>query len=102
MNIDELQTGYILLISDYQTGLFNLFLSMIRYGTHSDYVHVAIVLKNPTFIDEMKISPIFQFRRDVFVFHSTHLNSSHIVHQVTDLLTPYYELFHHVSLLQLY
>ena len=52
MNIDELQTGDILLISDYQTGLFNLFLSMIRYGTHSDYVHVAIVLKNPTFIDE--------------------------------------------------
>ena len=52
MNIEELQTGDILLISDYQTGLFNLFLSMIRYGTHSDYVHVAMVLKAPTFIDE--------------------------------------------------
>jgi len=52
MNIDELQTGDILLISDYKTGLFNLFLSMIRYGTHSDYVHIAIVLRDPTYINE--------------------------------------------------
>ena len=25
---------------------------MIRYGTHSDYVHIGIVVKNPEFLDK--------------------------------------------------
>ena len=52
MDIDNLQTGDILLISNYETGLFNLFLSMIRWGTHSDYVHIAIVLRDPKFLEK--------------------------------------------------
>lgn len=52
MNIDALQTGDILLISNYEHGLFNLFLSMIRWGTHSDYVHIALVVRDPTFLDK--------------------------------------------------
>ena len=51
MNICDLQTGDILLISNYEKGWFNLFLDMIRYGTHSDYVHIGIVVKNPQFLD---------------------------------------------------
>ena len=46
MNICDLQTGDILLISNYEKGWFNLFLDMIRYGTHSDYVHIGIVVMN--------------------------------------------------------
>lgn len=49
MNICDLQTGDIILISNYEKGIFNLFLDMIRYGTHSDYVHIGVVVKNPQF-----------------------------------------------------
>ena len=52
MNIDDLQTGDILLVNDYQPGLFGVFLSMIRYGTHSDYVHVGMIVKDPTFLEK--------------------------------------------------
>lgn len=51
MNIDDLQTGDIILVNDYQPGLFGMFLSMIRYGTHSDYVHVGMIVKDPTFLE---------------------------------------------------
>lgn len=50
-SINELQTGDIILVNDYKPGLFGMFLSMIRYGTHSDYVHVGMVIKDPTFLD---------------------------------------------------
>lgn len=52
MNLDDLQTGDIILISDYKPGLFGLFLSMIRYGTHSEYVHVGMIIKDPTFLEK--------------------------------------------------
>lgn len=51
MNLDDLQTGDIMLISNYEHGLFNIFLDMIRYGSHSDYVHIGIILKDPIYID---------------------------------------------------
>ena len=51
MNIDDLQTGDIILVNDYKPGLFGMFLSMIKYGTHSDYVHVGMVIKDPTFLE---------------------------------------------------
>lgn len=50
-SVNELQTGDIILVNDYKPGLFGMFLSMIRYGTHSDYVHVGMVIKDPTFLD---------------------------------------------------
>jgi hypothetical protein len=49
MNICDLQTGDIILISNYEKGIFNLFLDMIRYGSHSDYVHTGIIVKDPEF-----------------------------------------------------
>lgn len=52
MNISDLQTGDIILVNDYQPGLFGMFLSMIRYGTHSDYVHVGMIVKDPTFLEK--------------------------------------------------
>jgi len=58
MNIDELQTGDILLISNKEKGIFDYFLDMIRYGTHSDYVHIGIVLKDPDFL-EKKLEGLF-------------------------------------------
>ncbi len=51
MNICDLQTGDLILISNYEKGIFNLFLDMIRYGTHSDYVHIGMIVKNPKFTD---------------------------------------------------
>ena len=52
MNICDLQTGDIVLVSNYEKGIFNLFLDMIRYGTHSDYVHIGMIVKNPTFTEK--------------------------------------------------
>ena len=49
MNINDLITGDIILISNYENGLFNYFLDMIRYGTHSEYVHIGIIVKDPNF-----------------------------------------------------
>jgi len=51
MDICDLQTGDIILISNYEKGWLNLFLDMIRYGTHSDYVHIGIIIKNPNFLE---------------------------------------------------
>ena len=48
-DLNDLQTGDIILVSDYKPGLFGVFLSMIRYGTHSEYVHSGIIIKDPTF-----------------------------------------------------
>ena len=52
LSVNDLQTGDIILVNDYNPGLFGLFLSMIKYGTHSDYVHVGMVIKDPTFLDK--------------------------------------------------
>jgi len=47
----NLKTGDLLLFSETSNiSLFNLFLNMIKYGTKSEYVHIAMVLVDPTFI----------------------------------------------------
>jgi len=52
MEIKELETGDILLVTDIEHGLFNYFLSMIRYATHSNYVHIGVVVKDPPFLKQ--------------------------------------------------
>lgn len=54
MKLEDLQTGDILLISDYQSGFFNYFLSLIRWATKSDYVHIGMIIKDPPFNKELK------------------------------------------------
>ena len=49
MNINELQTGDIVLVTDSCKGIFNYFLNMIKYFTHSDYTHIVFVVKDPEF-----------------------------------------------------
>jgi len=46
----NLQTGDLLLFTEKKDGLFGCFLSMIQWGTHSNYTHIAMILKDPTFI----------------------------------------------------
>ena len=47
----NLKTGDLLLFSDSsKITWFNLFLDMIKYGTKSEYVHIAMVLVDPVFI----------------------------------------------------
>ena len=48
--MDKLKTGDLLLFNDKQGGLFGLFTSLIKWGTHSNYSHIAMVLRDPTFI----------------------------------------------------
>ena len=51
MNIEDLQTGDIVLISNTENGIFNWFLNLIRYTTHSNYVHIGMIVKDPSFLD---------------------------------------------------
>ena len=48
--MNNLNTGDLLLFTEHSDGLFECFLSMIRWGTHSNYTHVAMILKDPSFI----------------------------------------------------
>ena len=48
--MDELQTGDLLLFNNHSGGIFGFFTNMIKWGTHSNYTHVAMVLRDPTFI----------------------------------------------------
>ena len=48
--MDKLKTGDLLLFNWHATGTFGAFTKMIKWGTHSNYTHSAIVLRDPTFI----------------------------------------------------
>ena len=48
--MNNLTTGDLLLFTEHSDGLFGRFLSMIKWGTHSNYTHVAMILKDPSFI----------------------------------------------------
>ena len=48
--MNNLRTGDLLLFTEHSDGLFECFLSMIRFGTHSNYTHIAMILKDPSFI----------------------------------------------------
>ena len=48
--MNNLCTGDLLLFTEHSDGLFECFLSMIRWGTHSNYTHIAMILKDPSFI----------------------------------------------------
>jgi cell wall-associated NlpC family hydrolase len=51
MNKYDLQTGDILLFNNTESGGFiNGLSKLIKWGTHSNYTHVAMVLKDPSFI----------------------------------------------------
>ena len=48
--MEDLKTGDLLLFNNHSGGLFGTFTNLIKWGTHSNYTHVALVLKDPTFI----------------------------------------------------
>lgn len=52
MDISSLKTGDIILITDESNGFFNNFLNLIKYFTHSNITHIAIVLKDPSFLEK--------------------------------------------------
>ena len=49
--MDSLDTGDLLLFSNHSSGFFGIFTSMIKWGTHSNYSHTGIILKDPVFIN---------------------------------------------------
>ena len=48
----DLKTGDLLLFNSDNGGFYKLFDWAIRSATHSDYNHIGIILKNPTYIKE--------------------------------------------------
>ena len=49
--MDNLKTGDLIFFTGHKTGCLKYFSSMIEYATHSNYSHVAMVLKDPTYIN---------------------------------------------------
>lgn len=49
--MNQLETGDILLFSNYPSGFFGFFDSLIRFGTQSKYSHIGIVIKDPEFLN---------------------------------------------------
>lgn len=49
--MDSLETGDLLLFSNHSSGFFGIFTTMIKWGTHSNYSHTGIILKDPVFIN---------------------------------------------------
>ena len=52
MDINNLETGDIILVTDNCKGIFNSFLNMIKYFTHSNYTHIVFVVKDPAFLEK--------------------------------------------------
>ena len=48
--MDKLKTGDLLLFNYQSHGAMGWFTKMIKWGSHSNYTHTAMVLKDPTFI----------------------------------------------------
>jgi len=48
--MDNLKTGDLILFCGHDTGIFSLLSGLIKYGTHSNFTHVGMVLVDPTFI----------------------------------------------------
>lgn len=49
--MEDLKTGDLLFFTGHKSGWLKYFSSMIEYATHSNFSHVAMVLKDPTFIE---------------------------------------------------
>ena len=50
-DLSKLKTGDLILCVDRETtGLFGMFTSLIKWGTHSNFTHTGIILKDPDFI----------------------------------------------------
>ena len=47
--MNTFKTGDLLLFNDQTAGAFGAFTKMIKWGTHSNYSHTAIVIRDPTF-----------------------------------------------------
>lgn len=51
--MDNLKTGdLIMFCSNNNSGFMGLFSSLIKYGSHSNYTHIGMILKDPTFINK--------------------------------------------------
>ena len=51
LNLDDLNTGDLLLFNNSNpTGISSILTYLIKYGTHSNYSHVAMVLRDPVFL----------------------------------------------------
>ena len=48
--MEDLKTGDLLLFNNHSGGFFGWLTSLIKWGTHSNYSHVAMILKDPGFI----------------------------------------------------
>lgn len=49
--MNTLKTGDLLLFNSHKKGWWNILSSLIRWGTHSNYTHIGMIVKNPEFLD---------------------------------------------------
>ena len=51
MSIENLQTGDLILFTSNTTGILSYLSSLIKWGSHSNYTHIGMILKDPDFIN---------------------------------------------------
>ena len=49
--MDDLKTGDLILFNSQSKDLFSILSSMIRIGTQSNYTHIGMIIKDPSFIE---------------------------------------------------
>ena len=49
-DFDKLKTGDLILFNYQATGCFGCFTKCIKWGTHSNYSHIGMILRDPTYI----------------------------------------------------
>lgn len=57
--MDNLKTGDLLLFNYESSDFFGWFTKMIKWGTHSNYSHIAMVLKDPQFEDTPPLKGLY-------------------------------------------
>jgi hypothetical protein len=50
--INNLETGDIILFSSHEEGWWKYLSNLIKFGTHSEYTHIGMIVRNPTFLHE--------------------------------------------------
>ena len=55
--MDDLKTGDLIFFTGHTQGWLKYFSSFIQYGTHSNYSHIGMILKDPTFISPTLTEP---------------------------------------------
>lgn len=94
-NLDELKTGDIILFNNNaNNGFFGFFANAIKFGSHSNYTHIGMILKNPTFIHK-SLQGIYVWESGIENINNNQIKTQlekEIKKKIGVQITPIYEM----------